>query len=74
MSIQARIPPALAALHNFIMEHDITDVNTYLYDEDGQLDCSDIQPGMRQEQEIDFGQLAANGRISNMEKQQAEAF
>jgi hypothetical protein len=32
MSIQSRIPPALAALHNFIMKHDPTDIEEYLAD------------------------------------------
>ncbi|KAE9385974.1 hypothetical protein BT96DRAFT_1087972, partial [Gymnopus androsaceus JB14] len=32
MSIQARIPPALAALHNFILQFDPTDIEDFLND------------------------------------------
>jgi hypothetical protein len=74
LSVQAHIPPALAALHNFILEHDSTDVNKYLYDENGNIDCSDNQPGMRRVEEIDFGRLAATQIISCAEKRQAEAY
>jgi hypothetical protein len=34
MSIQARIPAGLAATHNFIMDHDDTDIEHYLQDID----------------------------------------
>jgi hypothetical protein len=74
MSVQAHIPPALAALHNFIVGHDSTDVNKYLYDENGNLDCHDKQPGIRRAEEIDFGRLAATEIISRAEKRQAEAY
>jgi hypothetical protein len=32
MAIQARIPPALAALHNFIIDHDPTDMENFAED------------------------------------------
>ena len=34
ISIQARIPPGLAAIQNFIMDHDDTDIEHYLQDID----------------------------------------
>lgn len=34
MSTQARIPPGLAAVHNFILDHDETDIDHYLDDPD----------------------------------------
>lgn len=30
MSVQAQIPPGLAAIHNFIMDHDDSDIHHYL--------------------------------------------
>ncbi|KAF9043464.1 hypothetical protein BDP27DRAFT_1521719 [Rhodocollybia butyracea] len=74
MSIQARIPPALAALHNFILEHDASDFKKYLYNKKGEIDCHDEQPGIRRAEEIDFGRLAARECITNAEKRRAESF
>lgn len=47
MDIQSRIPPALAALHNFILKHDSVDREDILED----LDISDPDLG-------DYGDLA----------------
>jgi hypothetical protein len=63
MSIQARIPPALAALHNFILELDPFDLEEF---GDGIVDP---MPG--QYQDRDFGQLA-HSVASQTEKQRAE--
>jgi hypothetical protein len=41
MSIQARVPPGLAVLHNFIMTHDPADIEEYLTDPN----LVDPQPG-----------------------------
>ena len=38
MSIQAQVPPALAALHNFIMDHDPHDIEEYLAGDDTDFD------------------------------------
>ncbi|KAJ3718773.1 hypothetical protein C8R42DRAFT_739669 [Lentinula raphanica] len=75
MSVQARIPPTLAALHNFIVQHDVNDISTYEYDEERQIlaPCTDLQPGMRRDQEIDFGRLVTSERISVAEKRRAES-
>jgi hypothetical protein len=47
MDIQARIPAALAALHNFIMEHDPFDLSEY-------METADPAPGIVP----DFGMLS----------------
>jgi hypothetical protein len=46
MKVQARIPPALCALHNFIRRYDPDEIETYITDSD---DSSDAVP---------FGKLA----------------
>ncbi|THU90174.1 hypothetical protein K435DRAFT_676444, partial [Dendrothele bispora CBS 962.96] len=66
MDIQACIPPALVALHNFILKKDENDLEKYLGD-----DCYDEQPGVRGSGEINFGSLA-DGYTTRTEKQQAE--
>lgn len=38
LSVQAKIPPALAAIHNFIMEHDPEDIEQYLTNSADDLD------------------------------------
>jgi hypothetical protein len=38
LSIQAQVPPALAAVHNFIMDHDPEDINEYLTNSEDDLD------------------------------------
>ena len=52
MNIQARIPPALAALHNFIHKHDPHDLDDY-------ENIEDPQPGSRAAGQVAEGQLAA---------------
>jgi hypothetical protein len=42
MDLQARLPPALAALHNFIRKHDPNDIADF-------DDVEDPQPGTRVE-------------------------
>ena len=68
MVVQAKIPSALVALHNFILEHDEGDLDRWILDEQAQ----DNLPGARQDKEIDFGQLAASAQVSSAEKRQAE--
>ncbi|KAF5376797.1 hypothetical protein D9757_009487 [Collybiopsis confluens] len=63
LDIQARIPPALAALHNFILTFDPTKIEDFLRN-----------PSLfEQEKEVrnDFGTLA-NGAPSRQEKEEAE--
>lgn len=67
MSIQARIPPAMCALHNFLLSHDPTDVDHYLTGNDE--DDADPNPG--QTQDNDFGVLAA-AAVTAEEKTRAE--
>ena len=64
MDIQARVLPALAALHNFILRHD---------SEDDILDMEveDPAPGARRE-EADFGVLAG-GATTSQGKARSEA-
>jgi hypothetical protein len=50
MDVQSRLPPALAALHNFIHEHDPDDLAEY-------DDIEDPQPGVRKNLEA-VGELA----------------
>lgn len=64
METQARIPSALAALHNFILTHDASDLATY-------EDDIDNQPGQRPSEDIDFGNLA-EGFTTRQEKRRAE--
>jgi hypothetical protein len=68
MNVQAKIPSALVALHNFILEHDEADLDRWIIDEQAQ----DNSPGARRNQEIDFGCLASSARVSPAEKRQAE--
>lgn len=51
MDIQARVPPALAALHNFIRKYDPDDIADF-------DDVKDPQPGARMEGAAAEGQLA----------------
>jgi hypothetical protein len=62
MSIQARIPPACAALHNFIMKHDPNDVE----------DLLTARGGLETPQDDSTGELAET-HVSHHEKQRAEA-
>lgn len=70
MSVQVQIPPALAALHNFIMEIDPHDVDEYLADSDEEE--SDLDPNPGQPMENEFGVLAG-GHVTQAEKNQATA-
>ena len=63
MSIQAQVPPALAALHNFIMDHDPHDIEEYLAGDDTDFDPI---PGQRH----NFGGLA-DGAVTRAEKARA---
>jgi hypothetical protein len=62
MSIQVRLPPALAAVHNFIRKHDPQDL-------DSDENIEDPQPGLRAAGE---GQLSA-GIPRAAERRQANA-
>jgi hypothetical protein len=63
MTVQARILPALAALHNFILQHDPTDLNDY-------IDVGfDPNPGWYTEH--DLGVLS-EGRTTRAEKRRAD--
>lgn len=63
MSVQARIPAGLAAVHNFIIEHDETGINNYL---------DEINSGV-QSPDISMGELG-QGPIPQVEKERAEVF
>ena len=52
MGTQARLPRALAAIHNFIRKHDPHDLDDY-------EDIEDPQPGLRAAGEVAEGQLSA---------------
>jgi len=71
MNIQARIPPALAALPNFILNHDPHDIDEYLSG-DPQLDENDLDPNPGQPEDNEFG-LLANGAVTRSEKRRATA-
>ncbi|KAF7368062.1 putative transposase [Mycena sanguinolenta] len=68
MKVQAKIPSALVALHNFILEHDEEDIDRWILDEGAE----DNLRGARRAQEIDFGRLSTTGRVSAAEKERAE--
>lgn len=65
MAVQVQVPPALAALHNFIMDHDPDDVNQFLNSDEGDLDPN---PGAMREN--DFG-LLADGAVTQAERNRA---
>ena len=67
MQVQAKIPSALVALHNFILAHDDTDLDRWL-----EPDMRDDLPGRYRDQEIDFGRLATSNVVSSVEKRRAE--
>jgi hypothetical protein len=67
MEVQAQIPSALVALHNFILDHDSLDIERYL-----QEDVTDELPGQRRYQEVDYGSLARAEKVSAAEKKHAE--
>lgn len=66
MSIQAQIPPALAGLHNFILDHDPNDIDEYLTGNDEE----DLDPNPGQPQENMFGTLADRA-VTRAEKDRA---
>lgn len=67
MGVQAKIPAALVALHNFIMEHDAADLDRWIVDEAAE----DLLRG-RHRGDIDFGQLATAVKVTTAEKRRAE--
>jgi len=67
MEVQAKVPPALAASHNFIMDHDPGDINEYLEDNENDLDPNPGQP-----LENEFGMLAT-GAVTCTKKNRAMA-
>jgi|ERR1700761_181658 len=69
MHVQAKIPSALVALHNFILEHDCSDLERWLDNDNAQDDA----PGQHRAAPIDFGRLATSDVTSNAEKRRAEA-
>lgn len=64
MSIQARVPPAAAAIHNFILEHDPVELEDMIAE-----GIQDPNPGSMPTE--DFGSLAG-GPPSNAEKERAK--
>lgn len=66
MKIQAKIPPALAAIHNLIMNNDPTDIDHYLM---GNSD-NDLDPNPGVVADNDFGSLS-QGAVTAGEKLQA---
>lgn len=67
MATQAKIPSALIALHNFILEHDSTDLDRWM----GDPDALDNLIGQRRDN-LDFGRLATSLNTSAAEKRRAE--
>lgn len=67
MAVQAQIPPAICALHNFILNHDPRDIDHYL---SGNEDDLDPTPG--QAQDNDFGLLASTA-VTAAEREGATA-
>ena len=66
MNIQAKVPPALAALHNFILDHDPHNINEYLSNNPQ----DDLDPNPGQPQDNEFGELA-DGAVTRLEKERA---
>jgi hypothetical protein len=66
MADQAELPPAMAALHNFIMKHDPKDINNYLDNSENDLDPD---PGATCD-DNDFGALS-EGAVTQAEKTHA---
>jgi len=65
MTIQAKVPPALATSYNFIVDHDPGDIGKYLEDNEDDLDPNPRQPLKNQ-----FGTLA-DGAVTQAEKDRA---
>ncbi|KAJ7716454.1 hypothetical protein B0H16DRAFT_1339058, partial [Mycena metata] len=68
MVAQAKIPSALVALRNFILDHDETDLERWI----GNPDALDNLMGLHRDDEIDFGRLAGSLNTSAAEKHRAE--
>ena len=68
MKVQAQILAALVALHNFILEHDQTDLDHWIIDKQAE----DSSQGVRWTQEIDFRCLASTACVSPAEKRHTE--
>lgn len=66
MAIQVQIPAALAATHNFIMDHDPHDIEEYLAGNDEE----DLDPNPGQPTANEFGTLA-DGVVTQVEKDRA---
>lgn len=67
LAIQARIPPALAALHNFILQFDPSDIEDFLNDPG----VVDDEPSAADYTRDIYGRLA-EGAPSREEKEKAE--
>jgi hypothetical protein len=67
MDIQARVPPAMAALHNFILKHDSMEWEDIL-----DMEMADPNPGVREGADFDFGDVA-EGPADDVEKERSEA-
>ncbi len=63
MDVQARIPSALAAIHNFILDHDEDDIKDF-------EDATDENPGILPGREVEIGSLS-EGPADWREKQRA---
>jgi hypothetical protein len=68
MAAQSKIPSALIALHNFILEHDETDLDRWI----GKEKALDNLMGVYRDDEIDFGRLATSLNVTPAEKRHAE--
>ncbi|KAJ7784173.1 hypothetical protein B0H16DRAFT_1296416 [Mycena metata] len=68
MQTQSKIPSALVALHNFILDHDETDLDRWL----GNEDALDNLRGVYRNRDINFGRLATSLNTSAAEKRRAE--
>lgn len=66
MTVQAKVPPGLAATHNFIMDVDPTDIEEYLTGDDEQ----DLDPNPGQVRDNAFG-ILADGAVTQAEKERA---
>jgi hypothetical protein len=68
MSIQALIPPALAALHNFIREYDPDEI--HMYDSDDDDEPRDLQHGVHPGSvgELGAGQVSPDERVRANER------
>ena len=66
MHIQVKIPPGIAAAHNFIMDHDPHDIDNYLTGNEEH----DLDPNPGQTLDNEFGSLA-DGAVTRAEKERA---